>query len=247
MGVTGRLETGERGRPSCARTLHFEKEDEDLIYGGMFTTDNINHVAQPLNVNSKIGPKLLNMTSNAFVRNRIPQKPSEFEGKRKYEQATDVPMTAFFPTQEDTELIKADQLILIRRILVKHLTIFHSVANHPCVNWYIQHQFSKESAKQSNFQSMGILDINQTTTDGTKKILSYLLKYFPKKPDGSPLNLVVGGDVLSVKMMSCTRNHLCNAEKEDENLEGPVPSVGQFHLRVRSNDIFYTLRYCLFH
>jgi hypothetical protein len=90
-----------------------------LIYGGMLTTDQINYVAQALNVknvNSKIGPKLLNMTSNAFVSNHIPQKLLEFEGKRKYDQATDVPMTAFFLTQEDTELIKADQIILIRRI-----------------------------------------------------------------------------------------------------------------------------------
>jgi hypothetical protein len=130
---------------------------------------------------------------------------------------------------------------------VKHLSIFHSVANHLCLNWYVQHQFSKESAKKIQLSSTGILDINQTTTDGTKKILSHLLRYFPNKPDGSPLNLGVGGDVLSVKMMSCPRNHLCNAEKEDEHLEGPVPSVGQFHLRVRSYDIFYKLRYCLFY
>jgi hypothetical protein len=102
-----------------------------LFYGGMFTTDNLNHVVQPLNVNSKIKPRSLNLTSNASVHNRVPHELSKVLGPRKYFRCSEV----YLVTREEREMIRNHQLILVKGFLVKNMRFFNSIQNHRFVDY----------------------------------------------------------------------------------------------------------------
>jgi hypothetical protein len=197
----------------------------------MFTTDNINHVTSPMHASSKIKARALNMTSNAFVHNRIPQPTEDLKKTPNYEKATEVPDSSFLPTEEDIRSIQRDHLVIIKRTLVKYMKYFQSIRRKGFVEWYIPHKYSEESAKKSEVLPMGILDINQATIDGTKTILKYISNYIPNNGDRK-LPMLVGGDALSIRNMTNTIYHLCNSGPEDEKLEGICPAVGQFHTRV---------------
>jgi hypothetical protein len=207
-------------------------EELGLFTGGIFTTDNINHVFQTEHASSKSQPKVYNMTSNAFIHNRISQPMQDVLSPPKYATASEVPMTAYLPTELDMDLIKRDHLHLIRRMLVKHMMYFKPLQNDTSIQWYIQHPYSEQSTQKSKILSLGILDINQSTTNGTKEILNYINKYFPQRGQRK-LPMVVEGDALTVKMITTTMNHLCNSDPKDDKLDGPCPGLGQFHLRVR--------------
>jgi hypothetical protein len=171
------------------------------------------------------------MTSNAFVYNRVPQPVDDLLKQPEYKEATDVPMSAFLPTEADVGSVKRDHLVLIKRFLVKHMKYFYSIRNHQSVEWYIPHKYSDESGKKSEILSLGILDINQATTEGTKAIMKYLTKYIPDNGDRK-LQTLVGGDALSIRNMTSTLYHMCNSGPKDEKLDGICPAVGQFHSRV---------------
>jgi len=205
--------------------------ETNMIQGGMFTTDNINRTVSTLHVSKTRKPRMMNMTSNAFVFNRIPHPiDNYFEGK-KFAKAQECPMTAFLPTKEEVSMIERDHKLLIRRIIVNNMERFKKLSNHSSVTWVTPHIYSEESSKKSEIVSLGILDINQSTTHGTKEVLKFLTKYFPKIGNRK-LQMVVGGDALSVKMMVNAKYHLTNSGPADEKLDGVAPGIGQFHLRV---------------
>jgi len=198
----------------------------------MFTTDNINHTIFTLHATRAKGPKILNMTSNAFVFNRIGMKKEQFLGQRKFQKSSQCPLEAFLPTANDDEMIRNDHKILIKRTLVKYVQRYKSIQNHESVNWYIRHNYSGESSKKSEIVPLGILDLNQATTNGTKEVLKFLGKYIPNCGNRK-LPMLVGGDALSVKMIVNSKYHLSNSGPNDEKLDGICPALGQFHLRVR--------------
>jgi len=220
-------------QPGPSRILNFDDVvvEKNMIQGGMFTTDNINRTVSTLHVSKTRRPKMMNMTSNAFVFNRIPQPVDNYFKGKQFAKAQDCPMTAFLPTQDEIKLIERDHKTLIRRVLVKYMNRFKRLSNHPSVIWYIPHKFSEESSKRSEIVSLGIVDVNQSTTHGTKEVLKFLTKYFPTVGNRK-LQMVVGGDALSVKMMVNAKYHLTNSGMNDEKLDGVAPGIGQFHLRV---------------
>jgi len=169
-------------QPGPSRKLNFDLHviDKHKLYLGMFTTDNINHTVFTLHATRSKGPRTLNMTSNAFVFNRIGMKKDEFLGPRKHLKSSDCPLESFLPTHCNNELIKRDHKIMIKRILVKYVRRYKSVENDASINWYISHQFSTKSSQRSEVVPLGILDLNQATTNGTKEVLKFLGKYIPQ-------------------------------------------------------------------
>jgi hypothetical protein len=46
--------------------------------------------------------------------------------------------------------------------------------------------------------------------------------------------MLIGGDNLTVKLMTTTIERLCNSTPEDDKIDGHCPAPGQFHLSVRT-------------
>jgi hypothetical protein len=226
-----------KGKSKVARSLEYPEEKPEDWYGGFFITDNINHVPQTLHANSRGQPGAINMTSAAFVHNRIPMRMEDVFKPQKYEKASDVPSYEFLPNQQDMIMIKKDHRIRIKRYLVKNLEIFKKIQNNFCVDWSIKHQYSELSKNKSKLHSLGILNFQQNTTEGTKLILQHLKSYVPEVA-GKYYSTVAAGDCLTVKMIDNTIDHLFNSIGEDDNLEGITPALGPFHLRVHIYSLF---------
>jgi len=79
--------------------------------------------------------------------------------------------------------------------------------------------------------SLGILDENQATHEGTKHIMKFMEQYLPKI-DAEIYGCVAAGDCLTFKNVKNAMAHAFNTSDADEMYENIYPSLGQFHLRV---------------
>lgn len=204
-------------------------ERSSLYYGAVMSVDNINYIQKTETYSSVDQHKIMNMTSTAFVFNRIPQPISEALSNPKFEKAVDVPSSAVLPTSEDLEIMKEDHKRIVRRILVQNVEEFGDLKN--LVQWSTPHKFSQLSKQKSEFISLGVQDIDESTTSGTVKILENMIPYLPRDGE-NVLGVAVGADTLTADLIRSVQDHRCNSTTPEELLDHATPLVGAFHLRM---------------
>eukprot|EP00057_Strongylocentrotus_purpuratus_P026345 XP_011680819.1 PREDICTED: uncharacterized protein LOC105446111 [Strongylocentrotus purpuratus] len=91
-------------------------------------------------------------------------------------EAKYLPIKSFLPSQDDYARLKRRMECIVSRILV--VTLKEYADETP--NDHIQHQYSAESARKSEYTNMGIVEQNPSTAGGTMKILSEISKYVPE-------------------------------------------------------------------
>jgi len=135
-------------------------------------------------------------------------------------------------------IIKTDHRAIIRRILCKNVGAFLPLQNHPFLDHSITHEYSSQLRCKSEVVSLGILNQNQATHEGTKHVIKFMEQYLPKV-DGEVYGCVAAGDCLTFKNINNAMAHAFNASDADEMYENIYPSLGQFHLRVMSTSFYY--------
>jgi len=228
-----RLERDRKGLRSRKQLQFDDLLNEKLFVGGTFISDNINHVEQTYHHNSKSTASVFNMTSVAFIPNRISMPMAEFMRPPMYNNAREVPESAFLPTEFDDQLVKQDHKTVVKQILCKNLKIFSCLQNTPAVEFPIKHEYSEASKQSSKLISLGIIDENQATHRGTRNVIHFMEKYLPTR-DGKMVPAVAHGDCLTFKMMNSASVNSFNSIDPDEMFNSIYPGLGQFHLRVIS-------------
>lgn len=194
-----KVDTLQNKPSSSRRTLVFESKEVETsnlltFYSAMFSVDNINHCVKPNIFNSTTKPKVMNMTSAAFIPNRIPQPIDQALKEPRFKKAQDIPESAFIPSESDVNIFRRDHKVLVKRILVKNMHLFKRIQNHESIEWNIPHKYSQYSSEKSEVVCLGIMDIDEGnellftyivvllklfttcigTTEGTKKIMKYI-------------------------------------------------------------------------
>lgn len=93
----------------------------------------------------------------------------------------------------------------------------------------MEHAYSAEMSERSKVISLGTIDANPSTHEGTLTIMEELHKYVPTGDDGKLFPVLVQGDGLSVDRMRTAKQRRCRTPTTTARLEGLVISPQEFH------------------
>jgi len=118
-------------------------------YSLTFSFDNINKHVTPRHYNSESSTVVMNMTSAFATFSRIPLPWSELEAPVDLKEFSSLALETWLPSRQDFEVIKYDMKREIRKVLVRHLSVFSCLSS--SVELYTSHDYTKESNEPSSF------------------------------------------------------------------------------------------------
>jgi len=118
-------------------------------YSVTFSFDNLNKHVVPRHYSSATGTVVMNMTSAFATFSRIPIPWTELNSTSPVRKYTSLPIQTWLPSQADFEVVKYDFKREVRKILVKHISIFQQVSS--SVETFTVHKHTKESNYPSTF------------------------------------------------------------------------------------------------
>jgi len=205
------------------------KEPVTIAYGYSLVCDNLNKNFVPHDSYSGAVMKKLDCVSVEAIFNRVGQNVDDFRETKRIERAINVPMENFMISQDDVDIIKDEQLVMIVRMLCLNMPLFQCLRKE--INRHIEHEYSEESKQRSTTVSLGIINENENQTAGMVAILQELKKYAAKRAEGK-FNMVLFGDGLTAHRVDAAERLRAAAKFPEEYLVEFVPSVGAWHKRV---------------
>ena len=121
--------------------IHKCSEAQHILVG-----DNFNKKINPRHMTVDHQVKSLQYFHSFAAKNRIPT--NHLDDTRSRGDIADLPVSAFLPTPADCTVLHSNYIILVSRIIVKHIPYFFSPFK-KVVPMNIQHQYSKEMEKAS--------------------------------------------------------------------------------------------------
>ena len=125
--------------------IHDCSEAQHILVG-----DNFNKKVNPRHMTVDHQAKSLQYFHSFAAKNRIPT--NHLDDTRSRGDIADLPISAFLPTPADCSVLRSNYIILVSRIIVKHIPYFTPFKKVVPMN--IQHQYSKEMEKVSEVVCM---------------------------------------------------------------------------------------------
>ncbi|XP_066924982.1 uncharacterized protein [Clytia hemisphaerica] len=140
---------------------------------------------------------------------------------------SDVPTYKFLPGKaEITELLK-DFIVLVSRILVKHIRNLRSIKR--CIIYHIPHQYSKEMSEKTEQVPLGIYALDENTNSEMIEIEDRLQERYTNIEDDAKQFVFFGGDQLTEERARNMQFARMDGRNEKERLQGLWPKFEDWH------------------
>jgi len=142
---------GQYFRASAGSQLKL-KPISSHYYSVTFSFDNLNKHVVPRHYSSSTGTVVMNMTSAFATFSRIPISWKELTTPPQAAKFASLPLQTWLPSERDFKIIKYDMRREVRKIIVKHVTIFQKLSS--SVELFTAHKNTPESSQPSRFVSV---------------------------------------------------------------------------------------------
>ena len=139
--------------------------------------------------------------------------------------ASELDSSHFIPQDDDWAVLKSREVEMVKRILVQHIGALKDIS----VEAHIPHAYSAQMRKKSRVVSLGVLDADPSSDEGTQKIMDHLHTFVPQE-EQRVIPILINGDGLSVDRMYSAKQRRCRAPTPQSRLDGLIPSPQEFHL-----------------
>lgn len=116
-------------------------------YGFSLCFDNVNQKLTVRHQTRDKNNKMFNMVQAYAARDRIPSNNLN-DNIPSPQDILDIPLQSYLPSEKDESDLRSEVKTMIIRTIWEYFPAFHQL--HDMIEWNIDHQYSRESAKKSN-------------------------------------------------------------------------------------------------
>lgn len=211
---------------SCLYTAPLAKWIADGEVFKMFG-DNINKKRKRRDERSESKSEMLNMYSILTSKSRTPAHSLSHNGR--VSKVSDLTTSSFLPSQRDIEIVKANLVVIISRVLTQYVAGLSPF--HKSIEQHIRHGYSVEMSKKSEVVVMDVLMKDETKHSDMISIMKTMQSYLGSDYDDER-RVLSGGDLLTCERQQGSQRHMMCGDTARERLQVLEPVNEDWHCLV---------------
>ena len=187
--------------------------------------DNVDFKAKARHMTLKNQNKDHHMFNTMAVKHRVPSEHLDNTNPKK--DITTTPYSTFLPNHQESLLYRQELIVITGRIISHYC---------PELSWiskilprHIPHEFLDLTKQKTEVYGLGVIDCNESTSDGIIDIMEYLHQYVPGHNKEGPVKILSGGDLLTAEREFNAQQDLRDFDKFSDRLHGLVPNIEDMH------------------
>eukprot|EP00057_Strongylocentrotus_purpuratus_P019457 XP_011673931.1 PREDICTED: uncharacterized protein LOC105442948 [Strongylocentrotus purpuratus] len=180
--------------------------------------------------------KFLLQTMCYAARDRVPASSSS----STVSDAEDLDPFSFLPSPEVFNRQRMRLVDVVSNIMGRHMGFLESLS--PDLPITQEHAQTAAMAKKSEMVTIGVVNANPSTTQGTISVLERLQTYVPVT-EGTPTQTLVSGDGLTIERILHAQRARSNGERWEDRLDAFFATPQEFHKEILllqdSNNVFF--------